>query len=40
MAIYYTTAEKRLSASYAVKNIRRNNIYALYVMLEAYATIL
>ncbi|TVY32229.1 hypothetical protein LSUB1_G008187 [Lachnellula subtilissima] len=32
MATYYTTAIERLGASYAANYIRRNSIYALYVM--------
>ncbi|TVY31300.1 hypothetical protein LSUB1_G008744 [Lachnellula subtilissima] len=32
MATYHTTAIERLGASYAANHIRRNSIYALYVM--------
>ncbi|TVY22075.1 hypothetical protein LHYA1_G009164 [Lachnellula hyalina] len=33
-----TTAAKRLSASYAGKNIRRNSMHALYAMLRVDAS--
>ncbi|TVY31456.1 hypothetical protein LSUB1_G008589 [Lachnellula subtilissima] len=32
MATYHTTAIERLGASYAANHIRRNSIYALYIM--------
>ncbi|TVY32047.1 hypothetical protein LSUB1_G008976, partial [Lachnellula subtilissima] len=32
MATYYTTTIERLGASYAANHIRRNSIYALYII--------